>query len=54
MRALLTVLTEEKHHDFEAMSYEIDTAVKAYLKNMFDLFIHEDHLNELSKFIERK
>jgi hypothetical protein len=51
MRALLTVMMEEKNHDLEGFSREIDTALKAYLKNLFDVFVHEDHINELSNSI---
>jgi|LakMenEpi03Aug12_release.lakeMendotaPanAssembly.Ray.scaffolds.fasta_scaffold3001633_1 hypothetical protein len=48
MRALLIVMNEEKNHDFEKISAEIDKSVRHYLEHMFDLFVHEDHLNELS------
>lgn len=48
MRPLLTVLMEEKNHDLDGFSKEIDTQLKTYLQNMFDVFVHEDHVNEIS------
>lgn len=48
MRPLLVVLTEDRNHDLEGMATEIDRAVKHYLENMFDIFVHEDRLGKIS------
>jgi hypothetical protein len=46
------VLTEEKSHDLEGLASEIDGAVRHYLSNMFDVFVHEDKLDRISiKFL---
>ena len=42
------VLTEEKNHDLEGFANEIDSAVRHYLGNMFDVFVHEDKLDRIS------
>lgn len=38
---------EEKNHDLDGMSNDIDDQLKNYLANMFDVMVHEDHINEI-------
>lgn len=44
IKACLLVISEEKNHDLEQFSREIDHALKHYLSNMFDVFVHDDKL----------
>jgi hypothetical protein len=49
IRPLLFVLMEEKEHNLEEMSAEIDGAVEHYLKHQFDVFVHDEKLDEIGK-----
>lgn len=44
IKACLVVLSEEKNHNLEGLSNDIDNALKHYLDNMFEVYIHEDKL----------
>ena len=43
------MISEEKNHDLEGLSNEIDNALKHYLENMFDVYIHKDKFQKISK-----
>jgi hypothetical protein len=49
MRSLLTIMLEEKEHDLEGLSSQIDGAVEQYLSNLFDVFVHDEKFDELSR-----
>ncbi|CAD8068689.1 unnamed protein product [Paramecium primaurelia] len=48
IKACLVVISEEKNHDLEGLSLDIDNALKHYLDNMFDVCIHEDKLQKIN------
>ncbi|CAD8098232.1 unnamed protein product [Paramecium sonneborni] len=56
IKACLVVISEEKNHDLEGLSLDIDNALKHYLENMFDVCIHEDKFQKindaLSEYVE--
>ncbi|KAM3129050.1 hypothetical protein pb186bvf_018828 [Paramecium bursaria] len=52
IKACLLVISEEKNHDLEQFSREIDHALKHYLSNMFDVFVHDDKLPQIVQSIQ--
>ncbi|CAD8166113.1 unnamed protein product [Paramecium octaurelia] len=48
IKACLVVISEEKNHDLEGLSLDIDNALKHYLDNMFEICIHDDKLQKIS------
>ncbi|CAD8116002.1 unnamed protein product [Paramecium sonneborni] len=53
IRGCLMVMNEEQNHDFEQLAQEVDEALKLYLSNAFDVFIHDDKIQKISQtFLE--
>ncbi|CAD8181329.1 unnamed protein product [Paramecium octaurelia] len=48
IKACLVVISEEKDHDLEGLSLDIDNALKHYLENMFDICIHNDKFQKIN------
>ncbi|CAK57576.1 unnamed protein product (macronuclear) [Paramecium tetraurelia] len=49
IRGCLMVMSDEQHHDFEQLTLEVDDALKMYLSNAFDVFVHEEKLQKISQ-----
>jgi hypothetical protein len=49
LRQLLEVMVKERHHDLEGMASKVDSAIANYSENLFDIFVHDDILENISK-----
>ncbi|CAD8166320.1 unnamed protein product [Paramecium pentaurelia] len=47
IRGCLMVMSDEQNHDFEQLTLEVDDALKIYLSNAFDVYVHDDKLQKI-------